>query len=267
MNGIVEVNGLTMTLAQPVEATRPPLLFVHGMLGGAWYFDWYQRFFAERGYPNAAVNLRGHHGSRSVPNIGRVSVREYVADAGEAVEFLRTHHGSAPIVMGHSMGGLIAQKLAEAGRVSAAVLLCAAPPRGIRLTNPLLLRKQLKYLPHLIFSRPLVGTLEDNIALTLNRVPREDWAELHERFVPESGRAGREISLGRIAVDETKVRCPVLVVSASDDRFVVPRVGRALARKYGAPYMEFEAHGHFILREPGWERPAGRIAEWIEEVV
>ena len=267
MIGLLELNGLTLVVAEPREAIRPPIMFVHGMLGGAWYFDWYQRFFAERGFPNAAINLRGHHGSRPVPDIGCVPLSEYVADATEAAELLRERHGSPPVVVGHSMGGLIAQKMAEAGVVSAAVLLCAAPPRGISLTTPLLLRKQLKYLPRLLFSRPLSGTLEENIALTLNRVPREECEALHARFVPESGRAGREISFGRISVDERKVRCPVLSVSAGDDRFVVPRVGRALARKYGADYLEFAGHGHFILREPGWEEPAARIAEWIESAV
>jgi pimeloyl-ACP methyl ester carboxylesterase len=257
----VKLNGLTMTVGRPEAGAppRPPILFVHGMFGGAWYFEKYQRFFTGRGHPTYALDLRGHHGSRPVAELGRVSVNEFVADALEAA-----NHIGRPVIIGHSMGGLIAQKLAEADAVRAAVFLCAAPPRGIIVSSPTLIWKQLKYLPELLRSMPLVATAKDNDDVTLNRVPAAERPALNARFVAESGRAGLEISLGLITVDAGRIRCPVLSVTASDDRFVAPRVGRQIAAKYGVPVLEFPGHGHFILWEPGWEQPAAEIAAWVD---
>ena len=71
------------------------------------------------------------------------------------------------------------------------------------------------------------------------------------------------MSFGAIAVDEQKVRCPVLSISAEDDRFVVARVGRQIARKYGADHLHLTGHGHFITGEPGWEDVAAEVARWL----
>jgi non-heme chloroperoxidase len=228
----------------------------------AWYFARYQRLLAERGYPTYAPNLRGHYGSRPVPDLGRVSVVEYVEDALEVARRL-----DRPIVIGHSMGGLIAQKLAEKDAVCAAVLLCAAPPRGISLFSTRLAVRQLKHLGALLLSRPLAGTRADYDAILFNRIPESERAALFLQFVADSGRVGRELSLSAVSVDERKVRCPVLVIGCADDRYVVPRIARRLARKYGAPYWEYPRHAHFPQYEPGWEGLAGDIARWLDDVV
>jgi pimeloyl-ACP methyl ester carboxylesterase len=208
------------------------------------------------------VNLRGHHDSKPVADLGRASIHEYIEDAQDVAR-----HLDRPIVIGHSMGGLLAQKLAETDGARAVVLMCAAAPRGISLFSWRLALRQLKHLPALLRSQPLEGTRSDYDALLFNRVPEPDRATLFPRFVADSGRVGRELSLGIVAVDERKVRCPVLVIACSDDRYVVPRIARRLARKYRAPHWEYADHGHFPLYEPGWEAMAGDIARWLDGVV
>ncbi|HEU4643144.1 MAG TPA: alpha/beta fold hydrolase [Gemmatimonadaceae bacterium] len=252
-------NGIAGTATDVADAARPPVLYVHGMFGGAWMFDAFQRWMAACGWPGVAIDLRGRDGSRPVDDIGRVSMRDHVDDALGVARAM-----GRPIVVGHSMGGLIAQKLAEADAVRAAVLLCAAPPRGISVASASLLARQLKHAPALLLSRPLVPTRGDAEALMFNRVPPAEHDALFTRLVPESGRAGLELSLGLIAVDARRVRCPVLSVAASDDRFLAPRIGRALAARYHAELREYAEHGHFIIGEPGWERVAEEVAGWLE---
>jgi pimeloyl-ACP methyl ester carboxylesterase len=254
----------------PGGAVRPPVLFVHGMMAAAWIFERYQRFFAARGYASWAVNLRGHAGSRPVPRLGRVSMSEYVDDVGEAARALADAYGvERPVVLGHSMGGLLAQKLAERGAVAAAVLLCSAPPRGISVTSLTLLRYQLSYAWPIVRGAPIVGSRAGFDALNFNRVPADERAALYARFVPESGRVGRELSLGGVAVDVEHVRCPLLVCAATDDRLVPARVAGRIAKLYGAraDYLEFADHGHLVLLEPGWEQPAGAIVRWLDAAV
>jgi pimeloyl-ACP methyl ester carboxylesterase len=242
--------------------SRTPVLCVHGMFGGAWQFDGWLPLLADRGYEARALNLRGHHGSRPVADLGKVSVKDFVADALEAARDL-----GRPVVLGHSMGGLIAQKMAEAGAVRAAVLLCAAPPRGILVTSLTLIGRQLKYLPEMLGSRSINPDRSDAAWLMFNRTPAVEADAIFERLVPESGTAGRELSLGAVAVDQTRVQCPVLSVTSSDDRFVVPRIGRALATKYAAEQFVADGHAHQVISEPGWEKVASRVLDWLDRVV
>jgi len=240
------------------SALRPPLLLIHGLAGGAWYWERFQRVFAARGYVSHALNLRGHHDSRPAPRLGAVSLRDYVEDVAEVAAML-----GRPVVIGHSMGGLLAQALMEADAVRAAVLLCPMPPRGIGFATPALAFRQLRHLPAMLFQRPLVGSAEDMIATSLNRVPAAEQRMLAARFVPESGRVARELSLGGLDIDPARARVPTLVVSASDDRFFSPAVGARVAARYGADHRVYEEHAHFLVEEPGAEEIAGDVAAWI----
>ena len=245
-----------------VARPRPSVLCVHGMFGGAWQFDDWLPLLADRGYEVRALNLRGHHGSRPVPNLGKVSMRDFLDDALEVARAL-----GDPVVLGHSMGGLIAQKMAEAGAVRAAVLLCAGPPRGILATSLTLIGRQLKHLPAMLGSRPLYFDRSDADWLMFNRTPKPMADAIFERLVPESGTAGREMSFGSVAVDQTRVQCPILSVTSSDDRFLVPRIGRALAKKYAAEQFVANGNAHMVISEPGWEKVAARVLDWLDRVV
>ena len=252
------IGDIAVREARPASSTRPPILFIHGILAGPWYFENYQRFFADRGYPSVALSLRGRLDSRRVPDIGRISIEEFVADALAVARSM-----GRPIVVGHSMGGLLAQRLAEEGASDTVVLLSSAPPRGIMLATPRLVLKQLKHLPTLVRLSPLRSSRADSDDLIFNRMPAETRADLHARLVPDSALAARQISLGTVAVDETRVRCAMLIAAGLEDRFVAPRVARQLAVKYGAPCWQYPRNAHFLPMEPGWERIAADVESWI----
>lgn len=265
-------NGLTLVVERPqspaasIATARPPLLLVPGLFAGAWVFDRWQRLLADRGWTSYALDLRGHYGSRPVPDFGATPMADFVADALEAAAWLHGVHGEKPMIVGHSMGGLLAQKVAEAGAVQAAVFLCAAPPRGISALTLRLLGKMVSRAGALAGGKPLMLTLEEDADLALNKVPPGERAAIHARMVPESGRAARDLALGAVQVDAQRVTCPVVCISSAEDRFVVPSVGRKLARKYHAPWWLEPGHGHFLVQEPGWEVPAGDVERWLAHV-
>ena len=257
---IAQVSDLTVAVERPASpGHKPPVLLIHGMFGGAWYWQKYQSMLARHGYESHAINLRGHHGSRPVRDVGKVTIAEYVDDALEVARTL-----DRPIVVGHSMGGLIAQKVAESGVGRVLVLIASAPPRWIPPVSWLLLRRQLKYVKQLLFFEPLVPRRADADVLMFNRTPVEERAADFAKLVPESGHAGFQLSFGVEAVNESRVTVPVLVVTGLDDQFVVPRVARALARKYKAPLKEYRSFAHHIITEPGWEGPCADIIQWVE---
>jgi pimeloyl-ACP methyl ester carboxylesterase len=255
-------SGLTGRAALPDEPRHPPLLLLHGLAGGAWYWERWQGFLAARGWPSYALNLRGHHDSRPVPALGRLRLRDYVEDAREAAAAL-----GRPPVVGHSMGGLLAQALAEADAVHAAVLLCTMPPKGIRFASPALMWRQLRSLGPLLFDRPVVGRIADHLHLSMHRVAEGERVALAERLVPDSGRVGRELSLGGLSIDADRVRCPMLSISTEEDRFFPPRVGREVAARYHCAWWRYAAHAHFAVMEPGWETIAADAERWLAHML
>jgi pimeloyl-ACP methyl ester carboxylesterase len=256
---MLTIEALTVRAERPARPTQPPVLFIHGYFATATIFDRWLAYFAARGFPAFAVNLRGRAGSRPGTNIGTVSLADFVDDASVVAREV-----GARTIVGHSMGGLIAQKVAERGACRGVVLLAAAPPRWIPPVSWLLLRKQIKYVRALVLFEAVTPDRSDADALMFNRTPVPERAGFFARLVAESGRAGFQLSVGAIDVNASRVTAPVLVVTGEDDRFVVPRVARALARKYNAPLKSYPSFAHHIMAEPGWEKPCSDIIDWLD---
>jgi pimeloyl-ACP methyl ester carboxylesterase len=238
------------------------LLLVHGMQGGSWYLRTWLYAAAHAGWDAWALNLRGHHGSRPVQDLGRVSVLDYVEDVHDCLRTLRE-----AVVIGHSMGGLVAQKVAEGGRVRAAVFVASAPPKGIRaLAGPVLWRMP-RYAMSILRSRPFMIAPDDAAALLGNRMTAEQQAWAYPQLVAESGRAAREMALGSIAVDPAGIRCPTLVLGAEHDRITPASVERRIAAHYGSEYLEAVGHAHMLMLEEGWELLFGQVLSWLARVV
>jgi pimeloyl-ACP methyl ester carboxylesterase len=251
------------------------ILMIHGMWGGAWVWDNYRRVL-ERDYRCVATTLRHHDmdpAKAPDPRLGTTSLLDYAHDLEQEIRKL----GTKPILMGHSMGGLLAQILASRGLAKAVVLLTPVPPSGnAMLLKPSVLKSlwsaQSKWNA---WKAPMRQTFAEAVYAMLELLPRDERKEIYDRFVYESGRAAAEIAYwfldarGAARVDESKVACPVLVVGAAQDRIVPVSVVRPLARKYRAvcDYQEFENHGHWVLGEPGWEEVAARVADWLKRVL
>ena len=112
--------------------------------------------------------------------------------------------------------------------------------------------------------RGFVPTAADARALLFNNMPPELARDAHARLVPESGRAAREVALGRIAVDPARLRCPVLVVAAERDAITPVAIGRKLASRYRAEYRELAGHAHMPMLEEGWEAVADDLLGWLK---
>lgn len=246
----------TVDVATPRGA---PVLCLHGLFAGSWVFERLLPLLAERGYPAAALSFRGHPPAPPIPAMGRTSIAAYCHDAAEAARAL-----DRPIVIGHSLGGLVALLLAARNLVRAAVLVAPAPPRGITVLSARLLARMPRYLPALLLSRPFLPRAGDLDALVLNRVPAGDRDAIRPRFVPDSGRAARQAALGVFDADLRTSRTPLFVVSGDDDRFVPLGVARRIAQRYDAPLHVARGHGHFLLAEPGWEESATAILDWLD---
>lgn len=239
-----------------------PVLFIHGIVAAGWIFERWLDAFAARGHPAWAVDLRGHGDSPVDGPLGRVRLTDFLDDAERAARDVAARDG-LPVIVGHSMGGLFAQKLAERGLARALVLIGSAPPRGINLVTPRLLRVMSRYTRALLFSGEIVPRAADLEELSLNAVRPEERASIVSRVGPESGRASRELTLGALPVDARRVSCPVLVMSGDADRFIPLATARRIATRYRTTCVVLRDHGHMPMREPGEERVREAILDWI----
>ena len=134
-----------------------PILFVHGAWHGAWCWEKnFLPYFAENGYTSYALSLRGHGDSEVPTHFRWMRIADYVADVAQVVGQLPEE----PVMVGHSMGGLVVQKYLEEYTAPAAVLLASVPVKGVfRTTLRIALRHPLAFMKaNLTWSLyPLIG--------------------------------------------------------------------------------------------------------------
>lgn len=246
------------------------VLLVHGLGGGIWGWEAFQRHFAARGHRTVAIELPGHGfepeaDGKKPPRdeyLGICSVETYALHVAAAMREL-----GPCIVIGHSMGGLIAQKLAEAHQQPGYVFLASAPPWHMFRRAYAGMWRQLLRHPLRQFLSPLAGgtlVLDQKMQdkLVNNRLPPEVRADIYHRDVPDSGRASMQMVAGLVSVDVRRVVSPCLVVGGLDDRLIPPSEQRRLAEKYNCP-LQFYDRGHMLMIEPGAEEVADGILQWM----
>ena len=241
------------------------------MWGSPCNWDNYRRVLEAAGYRCIAPTLPYHnmdpHGIPD-PRLGTASLLDYA----DALEQEIRQLGEKPIVMGHSMGGLLAQMLGARGLAKSLVLLSPASPAGIMAITPSVIRGSLSIQTKWGFwKNPMRLTFAEAAYSVFNLLPESERKEIYSKFVYESGRAGCEIFYWFLdphrasKVDASKITCPVLVIAAGKDRAFNASVVRRVAKKYKSvsSYKEFNNHAHWIMGEPQWQEVVEYIAVWL----
>ena len=251
------------------------IVMIHGMWGSGWYWENFKGFFESKGYRCVIPTLRFHDMDPNAvpdPRLGTTSLLDYAEDLEKLIRELQVR----PILMGHSMGGLLAQILGSRGLAKALVLLTPASPRGIIALKPSVIKSFWSGLTTWGFWRkPFRQTFDEAVYSMLNQMPSESWKSIYDQFVYESGRAAFEIgfwlfdSKGAARVDESKITCPVLIIAGEKDRIVPVSITRKVAEKYKrvSTYKEFSDHSHWVIGEPGWQQITEYIKEWLHQAL
>lgn len=253
--------------AQTAEAARTPLVFVHGAYVGAWC--WEEHFlpwFASLGFPVYAVSLRGHGASAGRERLNRFGLADYARDLAEVVAMI----GRAPVLIGHSMGGMVVQKYlgtAAEGDCAAAVFACPVPSYGLVPSTFTLAWTQ----PALfagIQSLAAGGSASPKVlaqAMFAGPMEQSRLAGIYRRMQPESQRALMDMSGWGLPQLWTMQRPPMLCLGAQRDALIPASGVRASARMLGAEYRELQGLGHAVMLETRWEAAARSILAWLEE--
>lgn len=242
----------------------PTAVMVHGAFCGGWAFDSFRTPFEAAGWRVLAPDLPGHAPGQSVAGL---SMTDYAASlAGLCAEL-----PEPPVLVGHSMGGLVCQLVARRVRPRALVLLAPSPPWGIAGAS--LDEAMAAFGVHLadpFWSGALAADRGLMRLHSLDRVPQTAREAILDRVTPESGRAVREVLNWWLdPFMSTNIGAgplPMPSFLAVGDRDVVhsSATARQTAERIGGELRVFPGMSHWILGEPGWEAVADAALSWLE---
>lgn len=250
----------------PAQALHPtPLLFVHGAWHGAWCWDvHFLDYFVQQGFAVHAVSLRGHGQSAGREKLRWTRITHYMADVVQTAAQLP----APPVVIGHSMGGLVVQKYLETHAVPAAVLMATLPPTGVLGTtlriakrHPLLFAKvNLTMSLYPIISTPALA----REAFFSANMSEEEVQKYARQLQDESYLGFLDMLLFNLPKPK-KVTTPLLVLGAAEDTIFTPREVEATAQAYQTQAEMFAGMAHDMMLERNWQAVAERIVGWLTE--
>ncbi len=254
---------------------RPPLVFIHGMWSTPAVFTRVRTALSADGWETYAPVLPFHDRDPGLPpaeGLGRLSIEDYVAFLVTAIRALPV----PPVIIGHSMGGLLAQSVAARVEHAGLVLLSTA---GTAATPGVALAP-LKTMGGVVLRW---GWWDDATRIEpepamwgiFNGVPADVAAAEIKTLVWDSGRVLAEIIMPWLSktrantVDLGKLKAPALVIVGSEDRITLASVSRAVARKLGGPvdYHELPDVGHWLFWGETEVRVTALMREWLARLV
>lgn len=177
-----------------------------------------------------------------------------------------------PLVVGHSMAGLVVQKLVELGKAEAGVSINGAPPKNIMapFSTVKIVWPAVNFFSskgHFLGSKDWYNKAFFNTLSTL-----EKEQAYHEIAVPESRKIGREtLTKSFSSVNFKKAHQPLLFIGGGKDMIFPTSLTKKIAGKYSDASSRvdlkiFEDKSHFVCGEQGWQKVADHILDWHENL-
>ncbi len=261
---------------------QPPIMFIHGAWLSARSWENFSEFFEARGYDVSAPEWPRKEGDvaelpESTDEIKGLGLDEIVDHYEEQIQGL----DEAPVLIGHSFGGLIVELLLDRGLGKAGVAMSPAPPKGILVLPFSSLKAASPALAHPSRWHGIVPlTLEEFTFGFVNTFTAEAAAEAYERYaVPETGQIFYEAGFANFHLHPpTEVhfkrdeRAPLLIVGAEKDNTVPASLAKKQFEKYEksdaqTDYIEFAGRPHLMMAADGWDEIAQQIEGWITSVL
>ena len=249
-----------------VSKNKLPVLLLHGAWHGAWCWEGnYLDYFAEAGHETWAMDLSGHGESGKKKPLRFTTVDDFLADIRSVIKAMP----QPPIIIGHSMGGLLCQHiLVDNSNVLGVGFLASLPSAGvvgIKLTvHPL--KKLLSNLTLSLY--PMVSSRKNAKYMFLE--PDADEAvvdHMMARLGNESWLAFVGIATGKSfpKAPDIPLKTPACVVAAGSDTIIPVELEEQLAERFGVKAHIIPDAPHDLMLSKKWEESAKVFLDWIEE--
>lgn len=236
------------------------VLFLHGAWVGAWYWEPLAQAVAQAGYGVSILELPGH-GQDAWPLPPTTSLNDYACLAAKAAGDL-----GQPVLVGHSMGGWLTQKILEVADLPAA-LLAPLPGGGLPLGGLLRFMAANPWsLPSTFGGRAMaVPDVETARKIFFCDLPQAEIQAVLAQLVLEPARVALEMGLGLARAKPAPGRAPRLVMAAGRDFFMPKGALEHLARRLGARFVLLKNHPHNLWMEDPQNQVADILLDFLAE--
>lgn len=247
------------------------IVFIHGMFLTSKSWEGWQRFFTARGYRCLAPAWPWHDGEPAalrdhIPaEAGHVALRDVVDEFAAVV----AAQPEKPILIGHSVGGLVVQVLVNRGLAQAGVCIGSAAPNGIVTFDWDFLKVSAAIANPLRGDKPYQMTPEEFGERFCNTMTEEQTRAAYLKYAVHDSRNVWRDCLGPAGrVDVTKEHAPLLFVAGDQDHLIPEKLEKKNSEAYApeagiVDFKEFPGRGHFICGQPGWQEVASYIDGWL----
>jgi pimeloyl-ACP methyl ester carboxylesterase len=261
-------------IEQSMTEAKPTILFIHGMFQNGKSWNRWVQFFIARGHPCLVDSWPLHDGEppilrRDPPaRLGKLHLQAIIDHYAELIRSKRIW----PVVIGHSVGGLIAQKLAEMNLVEAAVAIGSVAPNRMLTLDWGFFRNTMQIANPFLGDQIAEMTADGFHQNFANTMDRESSDCAYEQFATHDSRnVLRDCMLEAGHIDVARPHVPILFIAGEKDQIIPPELSDKNARAYTdsgsvCAYEVFPNRGHFICGEPGWEQVATNAGDWIASV-
>jgi pimeloyl-ACP methyl ester carboxylesterase len=178
-----------------------------------------------------------------------------------------------PIVIGHSLGGLITQIICNRGYSAAAVAIHSVPPQGVFPYEFSFLKAGWRVLG-------LFTSLKKTYLMSfkkwqyafVNGMPLAEQKDAYFKYtIPESKTVARGGLTSAARIDFKKPHGPLLLTAGSEGTIIPPHLNRRNYNKYKKngsilDYKEFPGRNHFVLGQSTWKEDADYIISWLNRL-
>ncbi|MDZ4372943.1 MAG: alpha/beta hydrolase [Phenylobacterium sp.] len=245
----------------------PTIVMTHGAFCGGWAFEAFRGPFEARGWTVLTPDLPGHSDGGSVAGLS-------MSDYARSLVTLVNDLPEPPVLLGHSMGGLVTQLAARRTSARALVLLAPSPPWGV--TGSTIEEAITAFGVHLVDPFWSGSVTPDRHLMrhhSLDRTPKVLRDEILARLRPESGRAVREVlnwwldPFMTTSVGAGRLPMPSLALVGDRDVVYPAMTVRQTADRVGAAFQVMPGMSHWLIGEEGWEDVASVALNWLDSAL
>ena len=241
-----------------------PLILVHGSFGGFFMWKMIATALQKAGFHSYALSLRGHKPSGET-DLGNVSMKDYVDDITVVINEL---HLEEPVVIGHSMAGLLVLMYAKGNLVHAVVSIDPSPSLEVQGSGD---EENIKTIPA-IYTAMDAGMPSDpqKVMQALSDISPEILMKMKDMLGPESGHARKDRKRG-ISVPKESLNSPILMIGAELGKSVPFGISfestQKMAKYYDAELVEIKGATHpGVLMGVHADQVSESITSWLSKL-